>query len=398
MKKAILIVGAGFGQLPAIETAKKLDLQTIVVDVNPDAVGASLADFFYEIDVVDRNQILNIAKKHNVSGAMTMQSDLPVPTIGYINDTLNLKGVSLEVANNCSNKLETRMLLKQYSSSSLQPNFKIVSTLQNTTQAIKEIGFPCVVKAPDSSGSRGVTKVNNEKDIENAFNEAIKYSRKRSILVEEYIDGLEFGAQTFSVNGKCECVLLHSDTMSPPPFMIPIGHSFPFTLLTETEQEIAISDIKMAIDAVGITDGPANIDLILDVNTNRVKIIEIGARIGATCLPELVFFHTGLDWVEKTICNAIGEDVDLKPKYNKPVAAMILESPSDGIYQGYELKDKTQTRNLIDFEITVNKGDSLSILKKGTDRIGKVLAYGENVKFAENIVNDFRNNIRILVD
>ena len=388
MSKRILIVGGGFGQLPAINAAKNMGLMTIVVDKNPKAVGALLADVFYEVDIIDKEGVLKVAKENNVSGVMTMQSDLPVPTIGFINDTLGLKGVSFEVANYCSNKMETRKRLKNKSSA--QPFFEIISTIKEAKEAALKVGYPCVVKAPDSSGSRGITKVNSEHEIENAYHEAFKYTRETSILVEEFIEGLEFGAQTFSVNGECKLVLLHGDTISKPPYMIPVGHSFPFNLLNSKEQEVAINDIKAAVDELGIQDGPANVDLILDKKTNRVKIIEIGARIGATCLPELVYYHTGIDWVQQTILNAIGEQTDLEVKYEKPVAALIIESPKDGIYRGYELSDEIK-RDVLEFEITVKEGEEVNILRKGTDRIGKILTYGDTVEEAEKLVEYFRN-------
>jgi len=393
MNKSLLIVGAGFGQLPAIKTAASLGLKTIVVDKNPNALGAKTADVFYAIDIINKQEILEIAKQHAVSGIMTMQSDLPVPTIGYVNDALELMGVSYKVANFCSNKIEMRKRLA--GKSAAQPRFEIISTLAEAEKIVEQIGFPCVFKAPDSSGSRGVIKVDSIDDIKNAFNEALNHTRGDSILIEEFIEGLEFGAQTFSVNGRCESVLLHGDTMSEPPYMIPIGHSFPFVLLGQEERRIAIEDIKDAVNALGIINGPSNVDLILDKKTNRVKIIEIGARIGATCLPELIFYHTGIDWVANTILNAIGEEVDLTVKYEKPVAALIIESPKDGIYDTFEIKDAELHQKALEFEITACKGDKVNTLRKGTDRIGKVLAYGASVDEAEKLVNEIRKSIII---
>jgi biotin carboxylase len=394
MNKSILIVGAGFGQVPAIEASKKIGIESIVVDKNPYAVGSKIADIFYNIDVIDKEGVLAIAKKHNVSGVMTMQSDLPVPTIGYINDELNLNGVSFEVANFCSNKLETRKRLENKSS---QPKFEIISSLDQAFIAIKKIGLPCVIKAPDSSGSRGVTKVSDIDDIEKAYFEAFKFSRQRSILIEEFVEGLEFGAQTFSVDGNCVSVFMHGDTMSAPPYMLPVGHSFPFTLINEQAKKLAITDIRHAIEAIGVKNGPANVDLILDIKTNRVKVIEIGARIGATCLPELIYYHTGINWVEQTILNAVGEKVNLKPKFYKPVAARILESPSDGVFQGYSIEGSEIENQVLEFEITAQKGDYVNMLRKGTDRIGKVLAYGNTSKEAEILIENLLQKINIQV-
>lgn len=376
--KVILIVGAGFGQIPAIEKSKSLGFKVVVIDRNPNAQGMKMADYSYAIDVVDKEKALEIAKKHKVNGVMTMQSDLPVPTIGYLNDKLNLNGVSEEVALNCSNKINTREKLLTEKCS--QPNFRIVSTIYEASNACREIGFPCVIKAPDSSGSRGVVKVKSEQEISDAYTEAFKYTNGKEILVEEYIEGLEFGAQTFSVNGTCEKVLLHSDILSSPPYMIPVGHSFPFEDLLEKDRLRCIEDVKKAVESLGIFEGPANVDFILDKNTKRVKILEVGARIGATCLPELVHFHTGIDWVEQTILNSLGEKVNLEVKKNVPVTAIIFEADKDGVLQGYEFpNDKVLLKELVEYEITANLGDPVRILRKGTDRIGKVICKGETV-------------------
>lgn len=393
MNKKILIVGAGFGQVPAILKAKELGLKVIVVDKNESAIGMPMADFAYNIDTVDKRKILEIAIKHQIDGIITMQSDLPVPSIGYVNDELGLKGVSYRTANYCSNKIETRKRLAEKNCQ--QPHFRIICTIDEAMTAVSEIGFPCVIKAPDSSGSRGVVKINKIEDIPEAFEEAIFYTRGKELLIEEYISGLEFGAQTFSINGKCEVVLLHNDTMSPPPYMIPTGHSFPFKHSIDLDK--AVSDIKNAIETIGITDGPANIDLILDTNSNTIKIIEIGARIGATCLPELVHYHTGIDWVETTIMNAIGEKVSLIPTKNQPVAALILESPKDGIYKGYSIEDAIKGK-ILEYEITAQIGESVNILRKGTDRIGKILAYGNTVEEAEQKAKKLRDSIIIFVE
>lgn len=393
MSKKILVVGAGFGQVPAILKAKELGLEVIVVDRNESAIGMSMADFAYNVDTVDKEKILEIAIKHQVDGIMTMQSDLPVPSIGYVNDKLGLKGVSYATANYCSNKIETRKRLAEKHCQ--QPRFKIISTINEAITSVSEIGLPCVIKAPDSSGSRGVIKINKIEDVPQAFEEAIVYTRGKELLVEEYISGLEFGAQTFSIDGKCKVVLLHNDTMSSPPYMIPTGHSFPFKHSIDLDQ--AKSDIKNAIEAIGITDGPANIDLILDANSNTIKIIEIGARIGATCLPELVYYHTGIDWVETTIKNTIGENVSLLPIKDQPVAALILESPKDGIYKGYEIEDRFK-EDILEYEVTVQIGESINVLRKGTDRIGKLLAYGNTVQEAEQKVKNLRDSIIILVE
>lgn len=394
--KKILIVGAGFGQVPAILKAKALGIYTIVIDKNPNALGMTLADEAFEVDIIDKEAALKVAKSFNVDGVMTMQTDLPIPTIGYINDVLNLSGVTYQTAVDCSHKTQTRLKLKTKQIS--QPDFSIVTTVDAAIEAAESIGYPVIVKAVDSSGSRGVTKVTESANVESAFKEALSYSRQENVLVEDYIDGIEIGAQAFSVNGKCVSVLVHNDTLSQPPYMIPTGHSFP-SFLEDSELDYAVKAVKECVEALEIKEGPSNIDLIFDKRDGKAKIIEVGARIGATCLPELVAYHTGIDWVEATILNALGLPVNLNPSSNQAVAAEILEAPEDGILKDIIIPDEVQSHpNLLELEVTVSKGDTVSKLRKGTDRIGKIVVSGDTYKDAEALAIMLKSKITFKVE
>lgn len=388
----LLVIGAGFGQLPAIVKAKEMGLQVITIDKDPNALGMRTADFAYNIDVLDIPGAIAIAKKHEINGVMTMQTDLPIPTVGAIVDALGLKGSGLEVADKCSNKILTRIAFKK--AKVPQPKFIVVASIDQAVNAAEKIGFPCIVKAPDSSGSRGVTKVNSKEFISTAFIEALKYSRQPEIIVEEYIEGIEIGAQTFSVNGECVCVLIHNDTISNPPHMIPIGHSFP-VILNENQKRKVVEACKNAVNVLGVQDGPANIDIILD-NKNTPKLIEIGARIGATCLPELVSYTTGADYVEQTINACLGNPVKLECIIKKPVAAFIIQAPKDGILKNFLIPQEVQNHpNLIEVEITARVGEKVSILRKGTDRIGKIIVTADSVGQAEELALLLLSRIRI---
>ena len=389
--KTLLIVGAGFGQVPAIKKAKELGLDTIVIDKNPNAIGMAMVKKSFPVDIIDEEAVLSLAKKHNIDGVMTMQTDLPIPTIGLLNDTLKLKGVSYQCALDCSHKTQTRIKLKEKQIP--QPDFEIVTTYDQAIKAASKIGYPIIVKAVDSSGSRGVTKVKTESAVRDAFDEALKYSRQKNILVEDFIDGIEIGAQAFSVNGECVKVLIHNDTLAPGEFMVPTGHSFP-TFIEGEQLEYALKSIKDCVEALNINEGPSNIDLIFDKKDGKAKIIEVGARIGATCLPELVEHFSGIDWVKATILNALGEEVDLTEKQFVPTAAEILEAPKDGVLQDIIVPEFVSNhKNLLEIEITVEKGEEVSILRKGTDRIGKIIVKGDTYTEAETLALELKSKI-----
>lgn len=385
--KNILVVGGGFGQLPAIIAAQELGFKVVVVDRNADAAGMHLADIAIPIDIIDIEAVVFAAKQYQVCGALTMQSDIGVPTVGAVVDALGLPGNGRAVADRCSNKILMRQSLAQYGVP--QPVFAAVSSAQEARRAAQDIGFPCVIKAPDSSGSRGVVKVNTPEEVPAAFAEAMRYTRGQHLLVEEFISGIEIGAQGFSIDGHCVLALVHDDEMSDPPYMVPVAHAFPSSL-SPTQLAQADAAVKACVDALGIVSGPSNIDLIVGPDGNS-RIIEVGVRIGATCLPELVFHHTGMDWVRAAVQAAIGVDVDLTPTRTQPCAAYILQAPEDGILHGYTAPHKLIDHpDVLEWEVTAQLGEEVARLRKGTDRIGKVVTRGVTRQQAMELARRFR--------
>tara|TARA_A100001011_G_scaffold399339_1_gene507518 strand:- start:111 stop:1793 length:1683 start_codon:yes stop_codon:yes gene_type:complete len=386
MKKNFMVVGGGFGQIPAILAAKSLGLNVIVIDRDSNGDGMKLADKALPIDVLDIKSIVKAARKYSVVGALTMQSDIGIPAVGAVVDELRLKGSGRKVAERCSNKILMRKAFERHQIP--QPKFKVIDSIDEALISAKQIGFPCVIKAPDSSASRGIVLVKNLNEVSFAFDEALKYSRSSKMLVEEYIEGLEFGAQAFSIDGKCNTVLVHDDEMSDPPFMIPLAHSFPSTLPKQALLK-AEEAIKACVEALGIEDGPSNIDLIFDKNGNP-RIIEVGARIGATCLPELVLYYKGIDFTRAAVQVACGIKPDLTSKFSQPCAAFILESRKDGIMKDYKISENFKNNpNIIEWEVTAKPGDSVSCLRKGTDRIGKIVVKGNSSRESLNLARDF---------
>lgn len=384
---SLLIVGAGFGQVPAILAAHELGLRSLVVDRDVEAPGMILADTAEPIDLLDLEAVIAAARVHSVAGVLTMQSDIGVPTVGAVVDALRLPGNGRDVADRCSNKIATRRCLAEKNVP--QPKFEVVKTAGEACIATERIGFPCVIKAPDSSGSRGVVKVCKAEQVEAAVTEAMQHTRGNELLVEEFIAGIEIGAQGFSMNGQCLVALIHDDAVSAPPYMIPVGHAFPSSLNTKT-LTVTETAIKAAVDALGIQTGPSNIDLIID-DKGQARIIEIGARIGATCLPELVFYHTGIDWVKQAIRAALGEAPELNKYKEQACAAFILEAPEDGFFHGFHLPPTMKNHpDVLEWEVTARVGQSVFRLRKGTDRIGKVVTRGNTPEDAIDLAQQFR--------
>ena len=98
MKKTILILGANTLQMPLIEKANSMGMNTLVVSPFCDEPGHSISTFSEYFDIADQVEILKIARKYGVCGIITDQTDIPVRTVAYVAEKLGLPGIGYETA------------------------------------------------------------------------------------------------------------------------------------------------------------------------------------------------------------------------------------------------------------------------------------------------------------
>lgn len=377
MSKSIMILGAGIYQVPLIRKAKEMEYDTHVVSIKGDYPGIKESDFFYPIDTTETDEIVNLIKKLNIDGIVTTGTDVCIPTLGKVNDLFGFKGPNFQSSVATTDKAIMKTLLLENKVATA--DFHIVENIEDARKAFKSINKPCAVKSPDSSGSRGITRVVKEENLEDAFNDSIANSRTGKIIIEEWLEGEEFGAQAVIYNGKLELVMIHSDVVTDPPRSIPVGHGCPHNLNENLKLEVE-NLIQSAIDALLIDNCISNVDLIY--TDAGVKIIEIGARMGATCIPEVCGSWWNVDLYEAVIKIATSQELILPKKpLGRPSFAHILWSDKSGTIEN--MRDLSG-----DLKWSIDKkiGDNVEAFTSGNKRIGQVIGEGNEIHKIESYV------------
>ncbi len=70
--KRIMILGAGIYQVPLIQKAKEMGLETIVVSIPRDDPGFAFADKVYKLDTRDQEAVLRAAQRERIDGIWTL--------------------------------------------------------------------------------------------------------------------------------------------------------------------------------------------------------------------------------------------------------------------------------------------------------------------------------------
>ena len=304
--KKLAIIGTSYLQLPLIERAKSLGIETHVFAWKSNDVGEHAADYFYPISIIEKENILKKCIEINIDGICTIGSDLAVLTVNYVANAMNLVGNSIESTSLSTNKYLMRNAF--YINGDPIPKYKLVD--QKTAINFDEFIFPLIIKPIDRSGSRGVYKINNIKDYRGALNNAIKYSFEKKAILEEFVEGKEYSVEYISWKGIHNFLALTEKITTGEPYFIEKGHIEPAIVETKTLKNIK-RIVEHALQTLKIEFGASHTEIKID-NDGNIKIIEIGGRMGGDCIgSDLVYYSTGIDYVKAVIDIALNIEPDL---------------------------------------------------------------------------------------
>ena len=390
--KKLMIMGAGIYQVPLIKKAKEMGIYTIAVSIPGNYPGFAFADKVIYENTVDYERILEVAKEEKIDGIVTAGTDVAVITIGKVCDELGLAGISFEAAKIASNKILMKRKYEEYGVRTAR--FREIGFDEDLNEKIKGLNFPMIVKAVDSSGSRGITRVNSADEFENALKAVKSVTRTDHYIVEEFIEGKEFGAQAFVQNGKLKFAIPHGDYVFQGDTGVPIGHFAPYELSKDIIDD-AEEQLEKAIKAMGLNNCAINADFIL--KDDKTYVLELGGRSGATCLAELVSIYYGFDYYEKLIRAALGEDVEFPQNHAVPNASMLLRSDKDGVIRSIT-NNNVEDENICEIQFDYNVGDEVKKFHVGPHRIGHIITKGETLDQAVEKLHEALEHIIIEVE
>ena len=377
--RRLLVLGAGPGQLGLLAAARERGLFVIAADRDPGAIGFRYADRRALVSVEDERAIERLAAAERVDGIVAPGVDWPVAIAARVAAALRLPHpVRSEVAAVATSKLRQRERFRD--AGVPQPEFAICATPAQALAAAERLGYPCVVKAPDRQGQRGLALVREPGEVVTATEEALAAARGNACLVERYEDGSEVTVNAFSLRGRFHALTVTDRDVAPPPaFGVALAHVWPSALKAGRVAE-AVAAAEAAAAAVGVTDGPTYTQL--RVGADGPRVIELAARLGGGHDAELCRAALEVDLNALALAAALGEEVDereLVPGDAAGGACVRFLVASEGELRSVTGVDEASRLDGIEWvRIYRATGQRLEPLRRGSDRAGAVLAVGSS--------------------
>ena len=405
MTKAILIIGAGYLQIPQVKIARELGLRVLVTDRNPFAPAIGMADEYFQIDTRDWEKHARLGKELRARGDLAAVFCAAISaeySCAVAAQSAKLPGIDPELAHRISNKAAMRQAL-----ASLMPirasSYNSFEAAQKGTSGLSAF----VVKAQDSSGSRGLTKIYQQSEFtETVFNRAKTFSLDGSVLIEEMFiatreNGIpEQSVETLWSNGHCYALnQVDRPFIDNDNYAIEIGHINPASHSNKTlEENYAL--IEKCGTALGFKDGILKGDIIL--TENGPVLLELTARLsgGFDSTHTSPLAH-GTNYIRGAMRMALGESIpweDFLPKwYRHSVAQSVFPSPGrivsiDGIEEAKQVPG-------IEYVFTRSKvGDVIPPYTSCVDRPLFVVTSGDTRQEALNAAGLAIEKIKIVTE
>lgn len=211
--KKMLLLGSGELGKEIIIEAQRLGVETVAVDRYDHAPAMQVAHRSYVIDMLNAQQLREVIERE--------KPDLIVPEIEALATSelvkLEEEGHRVIPTARAARLTMDREGIRRLASEKLglpTAAYTFADTYEQFVNAVKETGFPCVVKPLMSSSGKGQSICRNESDIERSWDIAMEGGRVKNgrVIIEQFI------------RFHSEITLLTVRSVSGTSFCPPIGH------------------------------------------------------------------------------------------------------------------------------------------------------------------------------
>ncbi|HIL78734.1 MAG: ATP-grasp domain-containing protein [Methyloprofundus sp.] len=391
----LLVLGASNTQLPIILKALELNCFVITVDNIPDNIGHRHSHQSINCSTADREAVLAYAKDLEIDGIVTFASDIATPTVAYVAGHLNLTACKLSIAETLSNKALFRQFQDRQQLDC--PWFFIAQNIDHLNKHYSQLSVPVIFKPADTSGSRGLVKLDtlNPDLCHHAFTYAQSFSRANTVSIEEFVEGIDVSGDGFLINGQLHALISQKFKQG----FIPTGHYFP-TNIKPVDQQRIFSEIEKNCHAIGYFDGPIDFDV--KISSDRITVIEMSPRLGGNGIPELIYYSSGIDVIGMTINYALGKPCNIpeQPDSLTPCASLIFGSDTAGQLNAITATEELKNAypELIECRYNYQVGDHVPAFEHSGNSLGYALFYCPPESGYPSMVNRLQAALQISIE
>ena len=297
--KSILIIGAGpivigqacefdYSGAQACKALREEGYRVILVNSNPATImtDPDTADATY-IEPITPGMVEKIIAKERPDALLpTMGGQTALNTAMKLADSGVLAKYNVEMIaakREVIEKAEDRELFRDAMTKiGLEsPRSRVVKTLEEAREAIKDIGLPAIIRPSFTLGGEGGGIAYNTEEFEGFVGTGLAASPVKTVLVEESVLGWKEYEMEVVRDKADNCIIICSIEIVDP-MGIHTGDSItvaPALTLTDKEYQIMRNASLACLREIGVDTGGSNVQFAINPADGRMVIIEMNPRV-----------------------------------------------------------------------------------------------------------------------
>ena len=387
----ILVLAGGADQIALIQELKKRGHQIILVDYFENPPAKKFADCHIVASTLDLVSVEQIAKEEGVDLVCTACTDQALLTVACVSEKLGLPCyISYKTGLNVTNKSYMKKVLM--ANNIPTSKYTILST--DDESQIDGFVFPLVVKPVDCNSSKGVKRIENNEEFHKYTLEAINFSRTKTAIVEEFVEGREISADFYIDHGAAKFL---SATTS-----LKIANRKSFTILcsdypavNEQEQKKLTQIATDIAKAFALDNTPLLVQLI--ANEKGMKVLEFSARMGGGSKYRLIQVLSGVNIMSVYVDRLLGDYPSVNPQKQVEFCRMVYLYCTPGKFDHIEGIEELKSKGIIDeYFLYKTKGMEIHASETSGDRPAGYLCTAKTKKELEDKIKFVDKSIKVL--
>ena len=253
--KKLLILGGNPETTPLVEIANSMGIETIVSSGRTTDPAKKAARRAYDVDGLDVEGLIALAKKEQVDGVLVGVADILVPSYCKVCDALGLPCYATQrIVDVFAFKDEFKAICEKYGVHGI-PQFTLDAEMKQ--EDLDRIVYPVMIKPVDNGGGVGMTVAENEEELRKGVKKALDASYNKRFIVEKYMSCDDMGMYYTFKDGYCSasCIYDRYTTDEQPGLSrVCLGGTYPSKHLDEYFEKMHPHAVKLFHD-IGIKNG-----------------------------------------------------------------------------------------------------------------------------------------------
>lgn len=396
MKKVAVVLGGTLPHVALIEKLKNRGYFVLLIDYLANPPAKMIADLHIQASTLDKEEVLRISDDYSAELVISSCVDQANVTAAYVSGKLDLPhAYSYDLALSATDKT---LMKRKFELGKVPSARYVVLTDIKMIESI-DIAFPMIVKPADSNSSKGVRRVNDLEELQEAFHTAKKISRNGKVVVEEFIEGIEIGVDFIVLQGQAHYLtskerLKISRTNGEVEQIA--GCVWPSPSFDKIRSKVTIAAQRI-VDEFGFLNTPLMLQGI--IRDTDFYVIEFGARLGGGESFRLVNEVCGVDYLDLSIKTWLGEEFSLNVSECMSYFSDTFIYTNMGTFDRLDGLEVAKSEGLVEYyNLYKQSGSQMSGALSSSDRLGVFVCKGDSLEELADKKRKVLSQIKVLGD